>query len=423
VRSPATAVPEPPITTVHLDTDEAEFVLEGELYRRPCTIVLETDPRPRLSFKIAEASPWMGWVSEKKISVRIVRADFTCDASIVSANKGILDIRPEREPISVGRSEDLREVQFDLMNFPSFWASDSPSTRLPDDHLDIAVDGWHIEIRPPRKSPDFDAFRSTLYSVTHSCLTRRPDNAAFGFGDAQNVLNVLHDAMSFAAGRWIAPVFVRGFGNDRQIAWREWGTRPLRPNFDSVETWFDAHHANALAEILPGLFELRKDDGQAATFHSALYWYLRSSGGAAGVDGGIILLQAALELLSWQVLVHDHGALSCNRFDSLPAVEQLRLLIKSCGVPVDIPLGLSDLQSKAMELNWSDGPQALTAVRNQLVHPNRHQQYPYYDAWRLAEWYLELVLLRILGFSGEYSDRTKAQRWVGAVDPVPWAKP
>jgi len=40
----------------------------------------------------------------------------------------------------------------------------------------------------------------------------------------------------------------------------------------------------------------------------------------------------------------------------------------------------------------------------------------------LAEWYVELVLLRMLAFSGEYSDRTKAQRWVGAVELVPWVK-
>ena len=32
---------------------------------------------------------------------------------------------------------------------------------------------------------------------------------------------------------------------------------------------------------------------------------------------------------------------------------------------------------------------------------------PYYDAWRFAEWYVELVLLHILSFQGEYSNRIK----------------
>lgn len=416
-------MPEPPTTVVHLDTDEVVLEFKGEPQRLPCAIVLETDPRPSLSFKITGPSPWMGWVSPQRFSIHFVHADVTCEAFFSSTKDGIIGLSPERTPIVVGRSEDLREVHFDLINFPSFCALASPSTRLPDDQLDIAAEGWHIEIRPPRKSPDLEAFRSTLYSVTHSCAMRKIDNATFSSGEAQNVLNVLHDAMSFAAGRWVAPVFVRGLGTDQQIAWKEWGTRPLHPNFGGVETWFDTRHANTLAEILPGVLELRKDAGRAETFHSALYWYIRSTGVAAGVDGGIILLQAALELLSWQLFVGDRKALSREGFDRLRADDQLRLLIESCGIPTGIPLGLSDLASKAKELNWSDGPKALAAVRNRLVHPTKREHFPYYDAWRLAEWYVELVLLKMLGFTGEYSDRTKAERWVGAVDRVPWAKP
>jgi hypothetical protein len=251
----------------------------------------------------------------------------------------------------------------------------------------------------------------------------KTDNNTFSSKEAHKLLNVLHDAVSFAAGRWVAPVFVRGLGSDQQIAWKEWGTRPLHPNLGRVETWFDTHHANTLAEILPGVWEIRKQEGRAETFHSALYWYTRSSGLAAGVDGGIILLQAALELLSWQLFVGDRKALSREGFGKLPADDQIRLLIESCGIPTPIPSGLSDLAAKAKELNWSDGPKALAAVRNLLVHPDRRKPLPFYDAWRLAEWYVELVLLRMLGFDGEYSDRTKPQRWVGAVNPVPWAKP
>ena len=251
---------------------------------------------------------------------------------------------------------------------------------------------------------------------------RKTDKATFSSGEAQKLLTVLHDAMSFAAGRWVSPVFVRGFRTDQQIAWKEWGTRPLHPNLGHVETWFDHHHGNTLAEILPGVLELQKDTGRAATFHSALYWYVRSTGVAAGVDGGIILLQAALELLSWQRFVVERKALSRKAFGKLPADAHIRRLIESCGIPTRIPVGLSDLAATAKEPDW-DGPKALAAVRNLLVHPDRRSDLPYFDAWRLAEWYVELVLLRMVSFTGEYSDRTKAERWVGAVDRVPWAKP
>ena len=37
-----------------------------------------------------------------------------------------------------------------------------------------------------------------------------------------------------------------------------------------------------------------------------------------------------------------------------------------------------------------------------------------------SEWYVELVLLHMLSFQGEYSNRIK-HRWVGEIERVPWA--
>lgn len=164
-----------------------------------------------------------------------------------------------------------------------------------------------------------------------------------------------------------------------------------------VVTWFDAHHGDSLAEVVPRSLELYEDPGRTETFHSALYWYLRATGLAAGVDGGIILLQAALERLSWQRFVLDREALSQDGFTRLAAEDQIRLLLESCRIPMTIPSGLGQLLKIAKELNWNDGPKALTAVRNQLVHPKEGRKLPFPDAWKLAEWYVELVLLHMLG--------------------------
>src|ERR1039458_8394356 len=337
------AMSEPPTTAVHLDTDEVDLVFKGETQRLPCVIVLETDPRPRLSLKVTMTSPWMAWALPQLPPIHIVHADITCEAFITHINGETIGLSPAREPIAVGRSQALTEVHFDLINFPSFCVLAGQSPRLPDDQLDIEAEGWQIEIRPTRKSSDLEAFRATLCSVDHSCTIRKSDNATFSSGSAQNLLDVIHDAMSFAAGQWVAPVFVHGFESDKQITWKEWGTRPLHPNLGRIETWFDTHHANTLAEILPGALELRKDAERTETFHSALYWYLRSTSTAAGVDGGTILLQAALERLSWQLFVGDRKALSGEGFKRLHADDQLRILIEGCGIPTGIPPGLSDI--------------------------------------------------------------------------------
>ncbi len=41
-------------------------------------------------------------------------------------------------------------------------------------------------------------------------------------------------------------------------------------------------------------------------------------------------------------------------------------------------------------------------------------------AW-LACWYVELVLLRRLGYTGRISNRLEPDHWVGQTVPAPWA--
>jgi hypothetical protein len=215
-------------------------------------------------------------------------------------------------------------------------------------------------------------------------------------------------------------VFVRGFDQDKRLVWEQWGAGRLHPHLGTVRTWFDLHHGHALATLVPGMMAVQRDATRAKNVHSAIYWYIRASGVAPGVDGGIILLQAALELLAWQHFILDGNAPAPKEFLKKPASDRMDLLLQACGIPSSIPTELTDLLNVAVQRQWPSGPKALAGVRNQLVHPGRHGGVPYYDAWRLAEWYVELVLLRMLSFQGEYSNRIK-HRWVGEVERVPWA--
>ena len=49
------------------------------------------------------------------------------------------------------------------------------------------------------------------------------------------------------------------------------------------------------------------------------------------------------------------------------------------------------------------------------------EKIPYYQAYTLEKWYLELAVLALCGYTGSYNNRTSSQRWVGQVERVPWA--
>lgn len=408
--------------TVPLTTDELNIVIDNEAQNLPCEVALETAPHPQLLIRVAGLDSFtllrLALGRQREFELHLVRAGITCRAFVASNIDGVISFTPDTDPITVGASQSLTSVAFDLINFPRFWAMDSPTTKLPDDHLDIRADEWELQIRPQRQNAETVAFRSALYAVTHSCTLRR--NMPFASDDAQAFLAVLHNALSFAAGQWVGQVFTRGFDQDNRLVWEQWGTGRLQPSLRPVHTWFDLHHGHALAALVSGMMAIQKNETRARNVHSAIYWYIRASSMAPGVDGGIILLQAALELLAWQHFILDGRAPTPNEFLKKPASHRMEQLLKACGIPSNIPTELTDLSNAAAQRHWPSGPKALAGVRNQLVHPDKHAKTPFYEAWRLAEWYVELVLLHMLSFQGEYSNRIK-HRSVGEVERVPWA--
>jgi hypothetical protein len=142
----------------------------------------------------------------------------------------------------------------------------------------------------------------------------------------------------------------------------------------------------------------------------------------------LILVQAALERLSWELLVRHKEILSADGFSRLPAADQIRLLLAQCSIPLSVPAALEEIIAAARQFNWNDGPQALVETRNKVIHPPKKEgagqktktvrpELPIYEACLLGQWYLELVLLRLFDFTGRYLNRTR--KWQ-CTDDVPW---
>jgi hypothetical protein len=73
-----------------------------------------------------------------------------------------------------------------------------------------------------------------------------------------------------------------------------------------------------------------------------------------------------------------------------------------------------------------DGPAAVVAVRNRLVHPRNPNDEIYHlddlvlDTWLLSRHYLNLLILHSIGYQGSYVNLFPGGRAWDA-KPVPWA--
>lgn len=107
----------------------------------------------------------------------------------------------------------------------------------------------------------------------------------------------------------------------------------------------------------------------------------------------------------------------------LSAADKLRLLASALAIPPEIPSQFSALHGRRGH-GWEDAMDAITGIRNNIVHPGEETKLPggsTCEVWKLSLWYLDLVLLRLCGHEGEYSNRLQCGS-KGELQSVPWVQ-
>lgn len=205
-------------------------------------------------------------------------------------------------------------------------------------------------------------------------------------------------------------------------SFEQWGFGQV-DSFEEASGCIDLHHGEAIFELFAPFIRKLADPNWREIFQHMLYWSMRAEPEGAGADGGCILLQAALERLSWHLLVREQKSLSEDGFKKLDAADQLKLMLTVLRIPKDVPSELVNLTAYAKGRSM-DGPTVFTNIRNRIVHPPKlnakKDELPYYEAYLLAKWYLELAVLSVCGYNGKYANRTHGLRYTGQVEDVPW---
>jgi hypothetical protein len=331
-------------------------------------------------------------------------------------------LAPRLSLIEVDHASPLVRVNAGVLNLGHYWIG-RPGPSI----FSLSYNDWIVDFSPVTDETlqYYPSVQDGKYFFTHHICMRKSGDRSFSCSEAHTKLHELCTFLSFCHGHWVSTALTYGFDEQGNVAMEEWGTRQVS-RWSEGSNWLDRHHGKCILELFSKFMKLMaaSADWKAAIQH-VVYWYVRADTNLIGPDGACVLLQAALERLAWHVLVRERQLLSEKRFSNLPAADQLRLLLTTLSIPLALPPGLVELRQSAKGRNWPDGPQAFVEIRNRIVHPPKRTQQakglPYYDAYRLAKWYLELAVLSACGYMGVYSNRTREHGWVGEVEPVPWA--
>ena len=376
----------------------------------------------------------MTWSAGAEVEIsstnRLMPFPALLSGSILSSSSGALslsaEITPMRQPIESAPATDLTEITFALL--------DSPVTgnRLRQDRSKpVMFRCGQFDIAVTELSDTHREIEKTLgpspHRLSNSGTVKERNGFPFTSKLASEVLDTLHDALSFASGGWVGILLVQGTSIDGSAAYFRWGTTKMTDT-SSHTGWYDPGHPEWLLSLCDGLLIAKSHEETWEPIRTALYWYIRSNTRGAGIDSSLILSQCALELLSWFVIVKKTAALTEQGYSQLSsASEKLRLTLTLLKIPWKIPVGLKNVT--ALQKNWRDVAEAIVQGRNYLVHPTqsrsgkRHaiQDYPWYELWIAAQWVLELVILRLLGYTDNYRNRTRLRDF-DPVERVPWAQ-
>jgi len=269
------------------------------------------------------------------------------------------------------------------------------------------------------------ATRERLYAISHVMRVRRSDGRTFHAGDARTLLSGLQVALSFALGRWTAPVLPVGLDESGALAWSEWAPLNIDSPAKAHGRWWVEHRPDDLKDYLSCFINNWLDPERQ---HSL--GFLAISAIAAGESGfveqRVMTALAALEHLSWLAEVRSGTQSETEWRRRKPAWRIRHLVTGACASPEVDSAPQPILASFARTVAHGDGPAALVELRDSITHPKEaDERYRVpgllAEASRLATRYLELALLRWLDYAGHMADRTITTGWAGESRAVPWA--
>lgn len=430
---------------IDLGTRRANIRVDSEVDNVDARAYIKTEPALKLEFEfnttINHSSLFKALKGDKTIEFNIPDARIDGSMNFVSMQGGSggtkVILSPARQSVEVGVLEHAVEVRFHLLNFADFMSEDAVVIRTRGggfarrEAIVLEYNGYEIVIMATRETEQTMKLLKQRggRAITHTGRIRKSDGSLLNPDETTELLFILNQFLSFAMGSWTSPILPVAYDASHVRVWESWGLRKIN-SWKRHQSWLDDHHAEILTPVFQGFTRLWNDATWSETLKASIYWYVFSNMRVANVDGSIILSQAALERIAWIYLTKHTRKLSKTKAKDLSTAQKVTEVLNDCRIPINLPSNYTRLAAYAAASACADGPQTIASIRNNLVHPvNRAKGSGvimdglfYQEALSLYMWYIELLLLYLMGFSGSYSNRINA-KWVGEVEAVPWASP
>lgn len=243
------------------------------------------------------------------------------------------------------------------------------------------------------------------------------------FKELGDIIHCFNTFLNFLNGRRTSALFISGFF-ENENKWTDYSHYSV-DSYKYVNSWTVPFQSNFSA-IWKKFNELWSEEDDKDFLISAIHWYVEANGNSGYIEGSIIMAQTALELLYNWWIIEDKKLILGKDSDNISASNKIRLLLSQLNVSASIPESFNHLKDLVGMDEVADAPDAIVLIRNAIVHSQKSKRKKLskihnnakYEALTLSIWYIEMALLRILEYKGEYSNRCSSLKSMY----VPWVK-
>jgi hypothetical protein len=237
-------------------------------------------------------------------------------------------------------------------------------------------------------------------------------------------LNKLHHCLStflsFLNGQRCSPIFLQGIHED-EIIWTDY-TGYTSNSFKHVHSWPQKIGIGGLSELWNEFYELWDNENDKDFLVSAIHWYIEGNTNSGYLEGSIVMIQTALELIYNWLIIEKKKLIYGKDGESISAANKIRLMLSQLNTNIGLPESFKNLKSYLASNNdIHDEIDLFVQIRNSIIHSQEEKRKKLskipnkvkYEAQQLGLWYIEISLLKILKFKGKYSNRCSGKLWAG----------
>ena len=334
----------------------------------------------------------------------------------ISTEKGKYNVIGHlRPPITFGNLEkNVEAVYFELSNLRYFHGQPVRNENTAyKNRLIFCNKKYKITLD---KYPDYEKRNHELnekggFILLYSGKLEALEKKNISYEESVDVLDSFSYFLQFLNGRRTSPIFRYGKSGEKEV-WKS-----IIPYFVDkykyVITWPAKFKIDGLSETWLKFSDLWENESDRECIKTVLHWYVEANSNAAFIEGSIVLIQNALELLFHWLIAEKKNYVNTSDADILSASAKIGFLLSNYNIKSEIPKELEDLKSFAKQYGISSGPDSFIRIRNCIVHPSKKKRKTLkeiednakVEALNLGVWYVEVILLKHFKFKGNIQNR------------------